>query len=396
VPPPAATPSQLEFQRVVEGMGRHPFPVASATLSEPYVNPDGVARQACEWCGYCAGHRCEIGAKADATVTVLPVAQESGRFELRPESQVFRVIHEGGRASGVRYYDAEGRVHEQRARIVILSAYALSNVRLLLLSGIGERYDPVTGLGSVGRNYAYNFVLANVGLFADRTFENHVGAGAGGTAISDFNGDNFDHSGLGFLGGGIVWHQRAGASLLGGIAVPPGTPSWGMEWKRAIREWFDRGAIVMGHGFGLSYRQHHLDLDPTYRDAWGDPLLRITFDWGENEQALYRFLRERIGEIARAMSPDHLVEPREELGHFDTATYMSTHNTGGAIMGDDPATSVVNPWLQSWDLDNLWVVGGSAMPQAPGTGLTGTICALAYRAAEGIVDRYVGSPGPLA
>jgi len=90
------------------------------------------------------------------------------------------------------------------------------------------------------------------------------------------------------------------------------------------------------------------------------------------------------------------VPPPPELGLFDAGTYSATHNTGGAIMGAEPATSVVNPWLQHWDVDNLWVVGGSAMPQAPGTGLTGTICGLAQRAATGIVERYVPSPGPLA
>jgi gluconate 2-dehydrogenase alpha chain len=96
------------------------------------------------------------------------------------------------------------------------------------------------------------------------------------------------------------------------------------------------------------------------------------------------------------MRPDHAVLPRAELGHFDAGVYSSTHNTGGAVMGADPATSVVNTWLQHWDVDNLWVVGGSAMPQAPGTGLTGTICALAERAATGMVERYLRSPGPLA
>jgi gluconate 2-dehydrogenase alpha chain len=396
VPPPGERSAQTLFRETAERLGLHPFPVASATLSQRYRNPDGVEREACVECGYCAGHRCEIGAKADATVTVLPVAHASGRFELRSDSQVQRIVHDGRRARGVRYVDAAGRVHEQRAGVVVLAAYALGNVRLLLLSGLGEPYDPATGRGTVGRNYAFNFVLNVRGLFAGRRFENYVGAGAGGTAVSDFNCDNFDHAGLGFLGGGVVWTGSGGSAPLGGIAVPPGTPGWGVEWKRAVRDWYDRSVVVMGHGLGMPYRTHHLDLDPTYRDAWGDPLLRMTFDWGENERALYRHLRARMVEIVEAMGPDHVVPPPAALGLFDAGTYSATHNTGGAIMGADPATSVVNPWLQHWDVDNLWVVGGSAMPQAPGTGLTGTICGLAQRAATGLVERYVPSPGPLA
>jgi gluconate 2-dehydrogenase alpha chain len=54
-------------------------------------------------------------------------------------------------------------------------------------------------------------------------------------------------------------------------------------------------------------------------------------------------------------------------------------------MGDDPATSVVDAWLRTHEVDNVLVVGGSAFPQAPGRGPTGTICALAYRATEGIL-----------
>jgi gluconate 2-dehydrogenase alpha chain len=76
--------------------------------------------------------------------------------------------------------------------------------------------------------------------------------------------------------------------------------------------------------------------------------------------------------------------------------YQSTHNTGGAIMGADPATSVVNPWLQSWDLDNVFVVGASAFPQNASYNPTGPVGALAYRAADAIVNRYLKAPGPLA
>jgi gluconate 2-dehydrogenase alpha chain len=395
LPPLREHAAQTVFREAAERLGHCPYPVPAATLSEPYVNPDGIARPACEYCGYCTGYRCEIGAKADPTVTVLPVAAASGRFELRAESQVRRVVHDGHCARGVLYSDAAGRLHEQRGAIVVLSAYALANTRLLLLSGIGRAYDAGTGDGAIGRSYSLNFVLNTRAYFEGRQFESYVGSGAGGSVIDEFSGDNFDHSGLGFLGGGIVFALTGGVGPLAGLALPGGTPAWGGEWKRALRRWYDRSVQITAHGIGMPYRDHFLDLDPTYLDAWGDPLLRMTFDWGPNEQALYRFLRARTEELVREMAPDAVAEAAAELGRFDAATYMSTHNTGGAIMGAEPGESAVNPWLQSWDLDNLWVVGGSALPHAPGVGPTGTICALAYRAAEGIVERYRHSPGPL-
>ena len=297
----------------------------------------------------------------------------------------------------MRYHDAQGRTHEQRASIVVLSAYALANVRLMLLSGLGAPYDPLSGhrvwWGGTMRTTSSS---ARAPSSPGRTFESYVGAGAGGTALGEFNCDNFDHDRSGLPRRRGIWNGSGGAGPLVGAAVPPGTPGWGLEWKRAIREWYDRSATIAAHGLGMPYREHLLDLDPTYTDAWGDPLLRMTFDWGPNEQRMYRFLRARVLELAREMGPDHVAAPRAELGRFDAATYMATHNTGGAIMGADRASSVINPWLQMWDVENVWVVGGSAMPQAPGVGLTGTICALAYRAATGIVERYLSSPGPLA
>jgi len=75
--------------------------------------------------------------------------------------------------------------------------------------------------------------------------------------------------------------------------------------------------------------------------------------------------------------------------------YQTTHNTGGAIMGENPSTSVVNKYLQSWDLHNLWVVGSSAYPQNDGYNPTGTLGALTYWAADALVNKYMKNPGPL-
>ena len=87
--------------------------------------------------------------------------------------------------------------------------------------------------------------------------------------------------------------------------------------------------------------------------------------------------------------------PGSLAAHYDSVPYQSTHNTGGAIMGADPGTSVVNSYLQMWEYDNTWVVGGSAFPYNSSHPPTGTIGALAFRAAEGIVRRYMHRQGPL-
>ena len=86
-------------------------------------------------------------------------------------------------------------------------------------------------------------------------------------------------------------------------------------------------------------------------------------------------------------------------GRLTAAPSLSTywdHPAGGCRMGTDPATSVVNPWLQSWDLHNLFVIGASNFPQNASYNPTDTVGALAYRTADAIVKRYVPRPGPLA
>ena len=98
--------------------------------------------------------------KGSPQSTILPVLTQRKNFELRANSMVIKVNLDssGKKATGVTYVDAQGREIEQPASIVILSAYQLHNVRLLLLSGIGTPYNPQTGEGMVGRNYAYRYL----------------------------------------------------------------------------------------------------------------------------------------------------------------------------------------------------------------------------------------------
>jgi len=82
-------------------------------------------------------------------------------------------------------------------------------------------------------------------------------------------------------------------------------------------------------------------------------------------------------------------------GSWNVVPYQTTHNTGGTITGDNPKTSVVNKYLQSWDVSNLFVMGAGAFPQNAGYNPTGTLAALAYMAADKIKSDYLKNPGPL-
>jgi len=143
----------------------------------------------------------------------------------------------------------------------------------------------------------------------------------------------------------------------------------------------------------MPYRGHYVDLDPEYKDAFGDPLPRMTFDFEEQDKELAAFMSDRCGEIMKEMGAD-AVDKASTLGPYEIMTYQSTHNTGGIVMGASPGDSAVNSYLQMWDAENVFVVGASAFPHNSGYNPTDTVGALAYRAADGIV-KYSKSGGML-
>jgi gluconate 2-dehydrogenase alpha chain len=122
----------------------------------------------------------------------------------------------------------------------------------------------------------------------------------------------------------------------------------------------------------------------------------MTFDFPENDVRMIRFCTDRALEIGKAMPGSKGVSSKiYGKRPFDVAIYQSTHNAGGAIMGVDPSTSVVNKYLQSWDVSNLFVLGASAFPQNGTYNYTNTLMALNLHAADAIRNRYLKNPGPL-
>jgi gluconate 2-dehydrogenase alpha chain len=385
------------FRKAAGNLGYHPFPQPSSNLSRPYTNPEGMKLNACVFCGFCERHACEHYAKSVPQTVILPVLLANPNFALRTGCQVQRINLDSTRkqATGVTYIDAAGREFEQPASLVISTAFALNNVRLLLLSGIGTPYDPATGQGVVGRSYSYQTVSTVASFFdADVIINPFMASGSSGTVINDFAGDNFDHGGLGFIGGGYIGAVNTNGRPILYHPVPPGTPAWGKDWKRAVIKHYNHTVMVSVHGSSVAQKQNYLDLDPTYRDAWGQPLLRMTFDFPQNDLKMSAHLTAKAVEIGKAMGAKQVAgSPR--LGPYTTQQYQSTHNTGGAVMGDDPKTSVVNRYLQSWDVPNVFVIGASAYPQNASWNPTGTLGALTYWAVGALKNRYLKNPGRL-
>jgi len=395
-PPLQRSHATMLFDKAARAVGFKPFPCPAGQTSRPYKNIYGVQMGACTYCGFCEWFGCGNYSKSSPQTMILPVLLKKNNFSYRTQCDVTRINLDSTRkrATGVTYVDAQGREFEQPADLVFVCAFAHHNAHLLLVSGIGKPYDPISGDGVTGRNYAYQ-ITSSVDVFLDEILNPFMGAGALGQAIDEFNGDNFDHGPHGFIGGGYIALWSTGGRPILQHYLPEGTPSWGAGWKRAMADNYLKSASIATHGGVMSYRDAYLDLDPTYRDAYGNPLLRMTFDFHRNEIAMSKFLTDKAALIAQAMKPRSFhAKPRE--GHYSIVPYQTTHNTGGAIMGTDPKTSVVNRYLQSWDVSNVFVMGSSAFPQNPGYNPTGTVGALTYWALDAIKSRYLKNPGPLA
>ena len=385
------------FSEAAKSLGHHPFPVPAATSSAPYVNPEGITLGRCEYCGHCNRTACEANAKASPNVNIMPVLRAEPKFELRTRVFVTRLAYDkqARRVTGVIYTDMKtGEEYEQPAGLVVLSSFVFGNVQQLLLAGIGEPYDARTGKGVVGKNYCYQFEAGGEAFFEGREFNPFMGAPGMATAIDDFNGENFDHSGLGFFGGGYIACLNGGAPPIGGRVLPKGEPRWGVGWKQAEAKWYRCNTRFNTQGSVYAHRDNFMDLDPTYRDALGRPLVRLTYNATDNDHKMSRYLVEKLEAVIKAMNPTHY-EVHNRPRNFTIVPYQSTHNTGGTIMGPDPGSSVVNRYLQVWDAHNLFVQGASVFPQQHGYNPTGTLGALAYWSAKAITEKYLKSPGPL-
>jgi gluconate 2-dehydrogenase alpha chain len=388
------------FEKATAELGYKSFPVPSANSSIAYTNPYGVRMGPCNLCGFCERFGCFLYSKASPQTTILPILADRQNIEVRTNTYVTRILMDGtGKiATGVVYIDENGAEVEQPAALVILSAFQMHNVRLLLLSRIGRPYDPLTGEGLVGKNYAYQMCAITGAFFSEDVEINpFIGAGsAGQRVIDEFNSDHFDHAQLGFIGGSLIYAGGTGGRLIEQMMLPPDAPHWGSGWKAAIRKHYRHSAPIGALGSVMSYRDRYLSLDPTYKDAHGLPLLRITFDWHDNEYKMVAHSAAKMDEIVRAMKPEKQVTLVMRSGnHYDARVYQTTHTTGGAIIGSNPTNSVINRYSQSWQVSNLFVYGASSFPQNIGYNPTGLLAALTYLSAAKIRDTYLKSPGPL-
>src|SRR6266576_1044453 len=168
LPPLPVKSSGVLLERGARKLGWHPYPAPLAILSQPYQG-----RSACAHCGFCEFFGCEWGAKSSTLASVIPIAEKTGRCEIRPNSYVRKIsTYKRGRVDGVLYFDPKKQEHFQKAKAVVVCANGAETPRLLLMSK--SNLFPrglANSSGMVGK-----FFMLNLG--SDRSLELLDAAGA--------------------------------------------------------------------------------------------------------------------------------------------------------------------------------------------------------------------------
>jgi choline dehydrogenase-like flavoprotein len=378
LPMPPLTPTREH--RILElgagRMGLHPFHIPMARNTVPRAG-----RAACMRCRWCVGFLCEVNAKCGTQNTVIPAALATGNCELRTDAMVKEILlDDRGRASGVSYFDGNGRLQSQPADLVVISCGAIESARLLLNSR--HRLHP-NGLGNnsdwVGRNLQGHTYTGAVGEFAEEVYDD-LGPGAG-IAISDFN-----HGNAGLRGGAMLANEfiRLPIHFLG--FLPPGTASWGMAHKDAMRRLYRRTITVQGPTQEMPVFDARVQVDPRVTDRWGIPVARLS-----------GLKHPHSNEVGTAMAEKAALWLKES-GAIQTWKRLpgrglsgGQHQAGTCRMGNDPKISVVNRYCQLHGVDNVFVVDGGVHVTNGGFNPALTIMAVAYWASAHIVKTWSGT-----
>jgi gluconate 2-dehydrogenase alpha chain len=378
MPPLRSTGYTQLISEAATRLGWNPFLGPSAINSVPR---DG--RGTCQYHGFCQPNGCPHNAKGSPNVTTIPKALATKNLTVVTEARVTRIeVDREGRATGVLYVKG-GKEYFQPASVVILGAYTYENVRLLLLSkSPAFPKGLANNSGQVGKHYIGHMSGGLNAIFPGRKLNRFTGTVAQRASVDKWNADHFDHTGLGFIGGGNISMWMEAYPIATSRTVPPGVPRWGAAYKDYLRTYGNSiGAAYIQHDT-LPYEEHVLDLDPDNFDPDGKPLLRVTNGLQEQERLRVLFVREKATELYKEAGASTV------WGGEILPPQVSTHAVGGTRMGQDPATSVVNGYGLAHEVPNLMIVGGSVLVSHGGSNPTMTLQAVAWRSAEHLVTSW--------
>jgi len=386
--PMPAHPMKCEGQLFKKGCEKLGFIAYSSPRTINSVPYDG--RPACNYNGWCQAYGCILKARSTPVHTTIPKAIATGNCTVRSNCYVTRITHDDkGRAKGAVYYDKDGKVQEQEAKLFVVSCNAINSPALLLKSTSSMFPDGLgNSSGLLGRYFTMHMYPA-VHAFFDFDVRTYVGHETDATTDAIRPSDPKK----GFIRGHVVQTLNALSKqpLIYAAAFIAGDPelkkTWGKEFKDYLRQ-YTHSTQLYGVMEDMPVYTNTVDVDRNFRDDWGEPLARITHKNHPNDIAMCRYAMKTMHEILKAAGAKRTWDSGLwGLTNIDEERSMtgSCHLHGSARMGNDPKTSVLDKWCRSHDVKNLFVVDGSFMPTSGGCNPTLTICANSFRVADYII-----------
>lgn len=326
-------------------------------------NEDGD-RIMCQQTGFCF-QGCKWGAKWSAGYHDIEEGEATGNLEVRPQSHVARILHgSDGKVTGVEYFDADGNLQMQKARIVCLAGNSFESPRLLLNSASSMFPDGLANSsGQVGKNYMRHMTGSVYGVF-DKPVKMWRGTTMAGIITDESRHD----PSRGFVGGYEMETLSLGLPFMAAF-LDPG--AWGREFTSAL-DLYENMAGMWLVGEDMPQEKNGVTLSDT-KDQYGLPVANVHFDDHPNDIAMRNHAYERGQAVYDAVGATRT---------FPTPPYPSTHNLGTNRMSDDASKGVVNRWGQTHDIENLFISDGSQFTTGAAENPTLTIVALAIRQAD--------------
>lgn len=389
MPPGPPMHSSLLLAAGAASLGLHPVPFPMAIASQAY---DG--RPPCIGCGHCSGFGCPIHDRGSALIP-LRHALATGRLDLRTESMVIEVVHDGRKATGVRWRDGNGDDHTEDVAAVVLAANPIETIRLALRSSLPDRSE------RLGRCLMFHWFTTGFGIWLDHRVHANRGRDTS-HSVDDFCDPDFTGARAHAKDNGLPYF-RGGVVEMGGAPTPmdeamqyvdlmktfDAAKPFGRRFKELMRlsALRDRLAGAQMIAEDLAQVTNMVDLDPTVTDRYGLPVPRITYRPHHHELVAQDFYRPKLAEMMKAAGAD-VSGAIAETGTLDrpsptgSVTPGGYHVLGGMRMGADAATSVTDDHGRLWGLDNVWVADGSVFPTSGAHNPTLTIVATTLRNAR--------------
>lgn len=362
--------------------------------AQKIIAEDMRNRAACFWATPC-GRGCSIRATYQSTTVHLPPALATGKLDILVNAMVREVtLGKNGLASGVSYVDkATGKASHAAARVVVLAASSCETVRILLNSRSPHFAQGLANSsGKVGRylmDTVGSSVEGQIPLLEGLPPHNEDGASGGHMYAPWWLYKEQLAGQLGFARGYHI--EFGGGRTMPSLGTAAGIEwltggSYGLKFKQDARRYYGSFIGFDGRGEMIPNEHSYCEIDPSVKDRWGIPVLRFHWKWSDHETRQAAHMQRTFAQIIEAMGGRVKGEVLADGAKAIAAGGSIIHEVGGAIMGTNAQHSVTNRWGQTWDVKNLFITDGAVFPSNADKNPTLTIMALAWRAADHILD----------